>query len=247
MSKIAFMFPGQGSLRGRDGTRRRRGRARGDGRLRGRQRRVRARPQADLLPRPDRGAGRHGAAAAGARGDEPRDQRGDPRARDPSRLRRRALGRRVRRARRGRVDRRGRRDRARDRARDRDGRGGARSGRARWPRSSGSPTRSSRVSAARSRTSGRRTTTAPARSSISGEDDAVGECCAEAEREGARRAVRLSVSGAFHSPLVERAAERLRPAVEKIHFAEPRTAFMSTVTAKLEDAQRTTASCSSTS
>ena len=71
---------------------------------------------------------------------------------------------------------------------------------------------------------------------ISGEDDAVGECCTEAEREGARRAVRLRVSGAFHSPLVERAADKLRPAVEKIHFADPRTAFMSTVTAKLEDA-----------
>ncbi len=71
---------------------------------------------------------------------------------------------------------------------------------------------------------------------VSGEDEAVGECCTEAEREGARRAVRLRVSGAFHSPLVERAADKLRPAVEKIHFADPRTAFMSTVTAKLEDA-----------
>nr|MBA3383921.1 ACP S-malonyltransferase [Actinomycetota bacterium] len=66
---------------------------------------------------------------------------------------------------------------------------------------------------------------------ISGEDDAVGECCTEAEREGARRAVRLRVSGAFHSPLVARAADRLRPAVERIHFADPRAAFMSTVTA----------------
>jgi [acyl-carrier-protein] S-malonyltransferase len=46
------------------------------------------------------------------------------------------------------------------------------------------------------------------------------------------------VSGAFHSPLVERAADKLRPAVERIHFADPRTAFMSTVTAKLEDASR---------
>jgi [acyl-carrier-protein] S-malonyltransferase len=71
---------------------------------------------------------------------------------------------------------------------------------------------------------------------VSGEDDAVGECCTEAEREGARRAVRLRVSGAFHSPLVERAADKLRPAVERIHFADPRTAFMSTVTARIEDA-----------
>ena len=73
---------------------------------------------------------------------------------------------------------------------------------------------------------------------ISGEDAAVGECCVEAEREGARRAVRLRVSGAFHSPLVERAADKLRPAVDRIQFADPRHAFMSTVTAKLEEAQR---------
>jgi [acyl-carrier-protein] S-malonyltransferase len=73
---------------------------------------------------------------------------------------------------------------------------------------------------------------------VSGEDDAVGEVCVEAEKEGARRAVRLRVSGAFHSPLVERAADKLRPAVEKIHFADPRTAFMSTVTARLEEAGR---------
>jgi [acyl-carrier-protein] S-malonyltransferase len=73
---------------------------------------------------------------------------------------------------------------------------------------------------------------------ISGETPAVDECCVEAEREGARRAVRLRVSGAFHSPLVERAADRLRPAIERVHFRDPRPAFMSTVTAKVEDAQR---------
>ena len=73
---------------------------------------------------------------------------------------------------------------------------------------------------------------------VSGEDPAVGEVCAEAEREGARRAVRLRVSGAFHSPLVARAADKLRPAVDRVHFHDPRHAFMSTVTAKLEDAHR---------
>jgi [acyl-carrier-protein] S-malonyltransferase len=73
---------------------------------------------------------------------------------------------------------------------------------------------------------------------ISGETPAVDECCSEAELEGARRAIRLRVSGAFHSPLVERASERLRPAIEKAHFRVPKAEFMSTVTAKLEDAQR---------
>ena len=72
---------------------------------------------------------------------------------------------------------------------------------------------------------------------ISGETVSVDEACAEAEREGARRAIKLRVSGAFHTPLVARAAEALRPAVERVHLREGKAAFMSTVTAKLEDAQ----------
>jgi [acyl-carrier-protein] S-malonyltransferase len=73
---------------------------------------------------------------------------------------------------------------------------------------------------------------------VSGADPAVDECCSEAEREGARRTVKLKVSGAFHSPLIARAADRLRPAVERVIFAEPVAPFMSTVTAKIEPAQR---------
>jgi [acyl-carrier-protein] S-malonyltransferase len=73
---------------------------------------------------------------------------------------------------------------------------------------------------------------------ISGENPAVDECCAAAEEEGARRTVKLKVSGAFHSPLVARAADRLRPAVERIAFKEPVAPFMSTVTARIEDASR---------
>jgi [acyl-carrier-protein] S-malonyltransferase len=73
---------------------------------------------------------------------------------------------------------------------------------------------------------------------VSGEDPAVDECCSEAEREGARRAIKLKVSGAFHSPLVARAADRLRPAIERVRFSEPIAPFMSTVTAKIEPAQR---------
>jgi [acyl-carrier-protein] S-malonyltransferase len=73
---------------------------------------------------------------------------------------------------------------------------------------------------------------------VSGEHQAVDECCAKAEEEGARRTVKLRVSGAFHSPLVARAAERLRPAIEAVKFGEPQAAFMSTVTARFEEAQR---------
>ena len=73
---------------------------------------------------------------------------------------------------------------------------------------------------------------------VSGENDAVDECCERAQEEGARRAVKLKVSGAFHSPLVARAADRLRPAIEKVRFQEPTAPFMSTVTARIESAQR---------
>ncbi len=73
---------------------------------------------------------------------------------------------------------------------------------------------------------------------ISGENEAVEECCAEAESLGARRAIRLQVSGAFHSPLVARAADRLKPAIDRIRFSDPVAPFMSTVTAKVEPAQR---------
>ena len=73
---------------------------------------------------------------------------------------------------------------------------------------------------------------------VSGENPAVDEACEAAEHEGARRAVKLRVSGAFHSPLVARAADRLRPALERVKFAEPTAPFMSTVTARIENAKR---------
>ena len=73
---------------------------------------------------------------------------------------------------------------------------------------------------------------------VSGEHPAVDACCSEAERQGARRTVKLRVSGAFHSPLIARAADRLRPAVERVRFRDPVAPFMSTVTAKIEPAQR---------
>jgi [acyl-carrier-protein] S-malonyltransferase len=73
---------------------------------------------------------------------------------------------------------------------------------------------------------------------VSGEDPAVEECRWKAELEGARRTVKLKVSGAFHSPLVGKAAERFKPAIDRVLFSEPIAPFMSTVTAKIEPAQR---------
>jgi [acyl-carrier-protein] S-malonyltransferase len=73
---------------------------------------------------------------------------------------------------------------------------------------------------------------------VSGTQAAVDELCARAEAAGARRTVKLKVSGAFHSPLVARAADRLRPALDRVRFLDPVAPFMSTVTAKIEPAHR---------
>src|SRR5919108_5637503 len=73
---------------------------------------------------------------------------------------------------------------------------------------------------------------------VSGQNAAVDRLIDEAAARGARKTVKLRVSGAFHSPLVARAAERLRPALARATFSDPAPPFMSTVTARLEDAQR---------
>jgi [acyl-carrier-protein] S-malonyltransferase len=73
---------------------------------------------------------------------------------------------------------------------------------------------------------------------VSGENAAVDRLIEEAAARGARKTVKLRVSGAFHSPLVEGAAESLRPALESVRFDSPETPFMSTVTARIEEAQR---------
>jgi [acyl-carrier-protein] S-malonyltransferase len=73
---------------------------------------------------------------------------------------------------------------------------------------------------------------------VSGENAGVDRLIEEATAAGARKTVKLRVGGAFHSPLVGRAADRLRPALESVRFREPATPFMSTVTAQIESAER---------
>jgi [acyl-carrier-protein] S-malonyltransferase len=72
---------------------------------------------------------------------------------------------------------------------------------------------------------------------ISGREDAV-TSVGERARELGAKVVRLRVSGAFHSPLVEDAANRLEPALRAVRFGELKTRFVSTVSSKLETADR---------
>ena len=56
---------------------------------------------------------------------------------------------------------------------------------------------------------------------ISGEITAVTDACIRLSEAGARRAIPLAVGGAFHSPLMQPAAEELAKAVNESHFGDP--------------------------
>jgi [acyl-carrier-protein] S-malonyltransferase len=66
---------------------------------------------------------------------------------------------------------------------------------------------------------------------ISGEIDAVHAACATLTEAGARRALVLPVGGAFHSPLMESARERLSTAIATAPFQAPRCPIIQNVSA----------------
>ena len=69
---------------------------------------------------------------------------------------------------------------------------------------------------------------------ISGDIDAVEAACPVMKEAGARRALRLPVGGAFHSPLMQPAAEDLKAAILKTDFHKPSRPIYQNVTAKAE-------------
>jgi len=69
---------------------------------------------------------------------------------------------------------------------------------------------------------------------ISGEIEAIDAACVAMKEAGARRALKLPVGGAFHSPLMQPAAEDLKAAILKTDFHQPFCPIYQNVTAKAE-------------
>lgn len=67
---------------------------------------------------------------------------------------------------------------------------------------------------------------------VSGTFDALTQLEEEAVKEGARRVVRLKVAGPFHSPLMQRAADRFQDVLSEVQFNDPNIHLFSNVTGK---------------
>lgn len=67
---------------------------------------------------------------------------------------------------------------------------------------------------------------------ISGEIEAIDKACELLSAAGARRALKLKVGGAFHSPLMEPARAELAEAIEKTEFHTPKCPVYQNVDAK---------------
>ena len=67
---------------------------------------------------------------------------------------------------------------------------------------------------------------------ISGNVDAVNTACVKMKEAGAKRALPLPVSGAFHSPLMQPAKDELQTAIEQTSFNKPNCPVYQNVDAK---------------
>ena len=66
---------------------------------------------------------------------------------------------------------------------------------------------------------------------ISGDIEAINEACEKLKAAGAKRALVLPVGGAFHSPLMKPAEEKLAVAIEQTLFSQPICAVYQNITA----------------
>lgn len=72
----------------------------------------------------------------------------------------------------------------------------------------------------------------PAQIVLSGSEKTVEKACELANEQGVKRAVMLPVSGAFHSPLMQSAADIMAQVLSNAKFAEPSIKVVSNLTAR---------------
>ncbi|NPA49006.1 MAG: ACP S-malonyltransferase [Thermodesulfobacteria bacterium] len=70
---------------------------------------------------------------------------------------------------------------------------------------------------------------------ITGEKEAAGLAAKLAKEAGAKRVVKLKVSGAYHSPLMKEAAREFQKLLNEIPFQKPQKHFFSNVSAQREE------------
>lgn len=75
----------------------------------------------------------------------------------------------------------------------------------------------------------------PKQTIISGHTEAIEKAIEKAKEMGARRALKLEVSGPFHSVLMKKAIEPLRKVLDSANFNTPSRPIISNVTAKAEN------------
>lgn len=74
----------------------------------------------------------------------------------------------------------------------------------------------------------------PDQTVISGEIEAVKDACERLKASGAKRAILLPVAGAFHSPLMQQAADEFSRFISTFAFNTPHCPIISNVTAQVE-------------
>lgn len=72
----------------------------------------------------------------------------------------------------------------------------------------------------------------PAQIVLSGSINTVERACEIAKEQGVKRAIMLPVSGAFHSPLMQTAADKMAEIIANTKFADPKVKVVSNLTAR---------------
>ena len=73
---------------------------------------------------------------------------------------------------------------------------------------------------------------APAQIVLSGSVEAIEKACQKAKEQSVKRSVILPVSGAFHSPLMQSAADKMEAVLEKARITVPQVEVVSNLTAR---------------